>query len=238
MNVTEAVATRRSIRRFSSQSVEEPLLREILTKAARAPSGGNIQPWHIHVVMGDRMTALKSIVAKKVVEAPKGEGTEYDIYPKVLGEEYRARIFEVGERLYSRLGIAREDKAGRAAWFARNFEFFGAPVGLFCYVDRHHGPPQWSDLGMYLQTVMLLLREAGLDSCPQECWALYHSTLDAFLGVPTEHMLFTGMSIGWRDQEAAENQVEMPRVALSSFARFHVSGDEPAEAAAAVRRKS
>jgi nitroreductase len=223
MNVSEAIATRRSIRKFTARSVDATLLRDILTRAARAPSGGNMQPWHIHVVMGDRMVALKALVARRVKEAPQGEGTEYDIYPKILRDEYRARTFDVGQLMYERLGIAREDKAGRAAWFARNFEFFGAPVGLFCYVDRDHGPPQWSDLGMYLQTVMLLLREAGLDSCPQECWALYHNTLDAFLQAPAEQMLFTGMSIGWRDPDAQENQVEMPRVPLADFARFHGS---------------
>ena len=221
MTVTEAVVSRRSIRNFTSQPVDEALLREILSKAARAPSGGNIQPWHIHVVMGERLDALKAIVGRKVAEAPKGEGTEYDIYPKVMRKEYSDRTFDVGQRLYERMGIAREDKAGRAAWFARNFEFFGAPVGLFCYIDRNHGPPQWSDLGMYLQTVMLLLREAGLDSCPQECWALYPKTIGEFLGAPAEQMLFTGMSIGWRNADAPENQVEMPRVPLANFAQFH-----------------
>ena len=221
MNVSEAVVTRRSIRRFTSRPVDPDVLRGLIERAARAPSGGNIQPWHIHVVIGERMADLRAVIQRRVIEAPKGEGTEYDIYPKNLAPEYAARTFDVGRRLYEHLGIARDDKAGRAAWFARNFDFFGAPVGLFCYVDRDHGPPQWSDLGMYLQTLMLLLREAGMDSCPQECWALYHRTLDAFLDIPAQHMLFTGMSIGWRDSEAPENQVEAPRVPLDEFVRFH-----------------
>tara|TARA_R110000772_G_scaffold173113_5_gene285070 strand:+ start:3711 stop:4310 length:600 start_codon:yes stop_codon:yes gene_type:complete len=197
------------------------ILRTVLEKAARAPSGGNIQPWHIHVVTGNRMEQLKTLVAQRVSEAPQGEGTEYDIYPKNLADEYGARTFEIGRQIYERLGIPREDKAGRAKWFARNFEFFGAPVGLFCYVDRNHGPPQWSDLGMYLQTLMLLLREAGLDSCPQECWALYHKTVGGFLNAPDGQMLFTGMSIGWRDPDAPENQIETPRVPMEEFAQFH-----------------
>ena len=221
MNVSEAVATRRAIRRFTSRPVELDLLRDLLAKASRAPSGGNLQPWHLHVVTGDAIARLKALVAPRVAAHPMGERPEYDIYPRKLAPEYGARTFDVGRRLYERLGIPREDKAGRAAWFARNFEFFGAPVGLFCYVDRDHGPPQWSDLGMYLQTLMLLLREAGLDSCPQECWALYPRTVDGFLGVPNNHMLFAGMAIGWRDPDAPENQVEMPRVPVSAFARFH-----------------
>lgn len=222
MNVSEAVASRRSVRRFLDRPVDPELLRDLLARATRAPSGGNLQPWHIHVVSGGKLAELKAIVAKRLMEAPKGEGTEYDIYPKIFDAPYRQRNFEIGQLLYERLGIPREDKAGRARWFARNFEFFGAPVGLFCYVDRNHGPPQWSDLGMYLQTVMLLLREAGLDSCPQECWALYHRTISDFLGTPPEQMLFTGMSIGWSDPDAAENHVTSPRAPVEDVIRFHL----------------
>ncbi|MDB5430880.1 MAG: dehydrogenase [Caulobacter sp.] len=224
MKVSDAVASRRSVRRFLDRPVDADLLRDILERATRAPSGGNIQPWHISVVMGEELEALKTLVASRVAEAPHGEGTEYDIYPKQLAPAYRERTFAVGQLLYERMGIPREDKVGRARWFARNFEFFGAPVGLFCHVERDHGPPQWADLGMYLQTVMLLLREAGLDSCPQECWALYHRTVDGFLGMSPQLMLFAGMSIGWGDPDAPENQVAMPRAA--NTIRFHSKSAE------------
>ena len=136
-------------------------------------------------------------------------------------EPYRSRTFEVGEGLYGRLGIPREDKKARARWFARNFQFFGAPAGLFCYVHRNNGAPQWSDLGMYLQTLMLLLREQGLDSCPQECWAIYPKTLESFLGTPSELMLFTGMAIGWKDPAEPANSFVPQRAALEEYAHFH-----------------
>lgn len=29
-----------------------------------------------------------------------------------------------------------------------NWNCFGAPAALFCYIDRDLGLPQWSDLGM------------------------------------------------------------------------------------------
>lgn len=227
MHVSEAVATRQSVRRFLDRDVDLSLLRQLLEKALRAPSGGNIQPWHIHVVAGDRLADLKAIMARRIEEAPGGEGTEYDIYPKELTAPYRDRTFEVGQLLYARLGIPREDKAGRARWFARNFTFFGAPVGLFCYVDRRHGPPQWSDLGMYLQTLMLLLTENGLASCAQECWALYHRTISEFLDAPPDHMLFAGMSIGWRDPDAPANDVRTPRASIHDTVRFHVNSTGP-----------
>ena len=220
MDVSTAIATRRSVRGFTDKEVDADLIREILTKAARAPSGGNLQPWHIHVVGGAELDRLKQIMATRIFEAPKGEETEYDIYPKALASPYRDRRFQVGEDMYARLGIPREDKAARMQWFARNFNFFGAPLALFCYVHRNMGPPQWSDLGMYLQNVMLLLREAGLDSCPQECWAIYPETVGKFLNPPADQMLFTGMAIGHKDPDEPVNALEAERAPLEEFAEF------------------
>ena len=226
MNVSEAVATRRSVRDFLDRPVDSALLRDILERAAAAPSGGNLQPWVIHVVTGAALARLKAVMAERLRDAPAGEGTEYAIYPTEPVPAYRERSFAVGEALYGHLGIAREDKAGRRAWFARNYQFFGAPVGLFCFIDRRAGPPQWSDCGMFLQTLMLLLREAGLDSCAQECWAMYHRTIAGFVGAPAEEMLFTGMAIGWKNPDAPANRLVPARVPLGEFARFHQ--DSPA----------
>ena len=184
MNVSDAISSRRSVRGFLDRPVDPAVIRRVVEKAARAPSGGNLQPWHIDVIGGEPLAELKAIMAQRVFEMPKGEPTEYDIYPKVLPEPHSRYRFEVGEELYRALGIPRENKAGRMMWFARNFNFFGAPVALFCTVVRTMGPPQWSDLGMYLQSLMLLLREEGLDSCPQECWAIYPQTIRTFLGTP------------------------------------------------------
>ncbi|MBC7989242.1 MAG: nitroreductase family protein, partial [Luteimonas sp.] len=128
MLVSEAVASRRSVRGFLPDPVDGAVIRRVLERASRAPSGGNLQPWHIDVVGGADLDALKAIMAKRVFEAPKGEPTEYDIYPKELPEPYRRYRFEVGEDLYGALGIPRENKLARMMWFARNFQFFGAPV--------------------------------------------------------------------------------------------------------------
>lgn len=220
VDVSEAIATRRSVRGFLDRPVDPALLREIIEKAARAPSGGNLQPWHIYVVGGDELTRLKEIMAGRIVEVPRGEDMEYDIYPKALGEPYASRRFQVGEEMYGHVGIPREDREARRRWFARNFMFFGAPVALFCYVSRTMGPPQWSDLGMYLENVMLLLREAGLDSCPQECWAMYPKTIGSFLDAPDAWMLFTGMAIGWKDPDDPANKLHAKRVPLAEFAEF------------------
>jgi nitroreductase len=219
--VATAVRSRKSVRAFLDQDVSRPLLEEVLTLAARAPSGGNLQPWRLRVLSGAAMSAFKEVMRARVREAPEGEAPfEYEIYPKDLGEPYRTSRFEIGERLYASLGVPRDDKAGRRRQFARNFEFFGAPAALLCFVDRGMGPPQWADLGMYLQTVMLLLRERGLHSCSQEAWSLYHRTVRAFVAAPPEWLLFCGMAIGYEDAAAPVNAMESPRAGFKDFAAW------------------
>ena len=223
--VSEAVATRRSVHDFLPDPVPESLLRRILTQAALAPSGGNLQPWHVVVLTDAPLSRLVERVSARAAACPRGEAAEYPIYPSPLGEPYRSRRFAVGEAMYALLGIPREDRDARRAWFARNYRLFGAPVGLFCFIDRAMGAAQFSDLGMFLQTIMLLLREAGYDSCPQEAWAMFAPTVYDVLGTPPELMLFCGLAIGRANPEAAVNRLRSARVAPDEFARFE--GFEP-----------
>lgn len=204
MNVSEAVAARRSVRGFLETPVDPTLLTRLARAAARAPSGGNLQPWHVDIVTGDAMVRLKAIMAEKQA-AGIVETAAYDIYPRELVGPYKDRRFQVGMALYGALGIDRSDADARGREFRRNFQFFGAPAAIFCTVDRRMGPPQWSDLGMYLQSFMLLAVEAGLATCAQECWALYPETLGTFLGTPPERMMFCGMAVGYEDTSAPAN---------------------------------
>lgn len=220
MNVSEAVASRRSVRGFLDTPVSGETIRRVLAKASRSPSGGNTQPWHIQVIAGEPLASLKTTMQGKIAEGPANEPTEYDIYPKEFVPPYKDRNFKVGQDMYGCIGIPREDKDARRKWFQRNFQFFGAPLALFCSVDRRMGPPQWSDLGMFLQTVMLLLREEGLDSCAQECWAIYPKTIGAFLELPPERMLFCGMAIGYADPNEPANRLVSERAPLEEFASF------------------
>ena len=218
MKVSDALASRKSVRAFTDAPVDPAVIRRVLTTASRAASGGNLQPWHVDVVGGAELDALKAIMRDRLAKGP--ETPEYAIYPEVLGDAYKARRFAVGEAMYAAIGVPREDKAGRMRWFMRNFQFFDAPLALFTTVARTMGPPQWSDLGMFLQSVMLLLREEGLDSCAQECWAIYPETIRNFLGTPPERMLFCGMAIGHRDPDAAVNALVTDRAPLAEFATF------------------
>jgi len=144
----------------------------------------------------------------------------YDIYPQPLGEPYRSSRFKIGEDMYAAIGVGREDKAGRFAQFAQNLDFFGAPAAFFCFIDRQMGPPQWSDLGMFLQTFMLLAQEAGLETCAQEAWAVHEAAVAEFVGAPGELQIFCGMAIGHEDTEHPINSVVSEREPLDVFTTF------------------
>ena len=219
MDVTTAVFKRRSIRHFTNQTVDPALLRAVLDKARAAPSGGNLQPWHATVLTDESLSQLKQEMGAALMAPPGSEMPEYRIYPEALPDPWRARRGANGEALYAALGIAREDKTGRFAQLARNFEFFGAPVGLFVHMPRLMGPPQWADLGIWLQTVMLLLVEVGLGSCPQEAWSAYPETVRRVAQIPQDHLLFCGLAIGWPDLTAA-NDFPNPRAPLEETVRF------------------
>ena len=216
MNVTEAVAARVSIRAFRPDPVPGELVRELLEAAHRAPSGGNLQPWRVHAMTGAPLEALKAKVAAKL----GGEEAEYDVYPPDLWEPLRTRRYQCGEDLYATIDIPREDKPARLRQLFKNTQFFGAPVGLFFFLDRRVGPPQWADVGMYMQTFMLLAVERGLATCAQEFWARYPKTVGEAIGIPDDHMLFSGMALGYADESAPINALRTRRDPFDVWARM------------------
>jgi len=221
MNVSEAVATRRSVRAFLPDAVSREQIEDVLAKAQRAPSGGNVQPWNATVLTGEPLTRLYSAVAEAIPKGRAAHAPEYDIYPRGLAGAYEERRVGIGETMYASMAITREDKAARLKWFMRNFQGFGAPVLMLVHTPRYMGPPQWADIGMWLQTVMLLLREAGLDSCPQEAWAVYSPQIRATVAIPDDHIFFCGLAIGRRDPEAPVNRFAVPRAPLSESIEFN-----------------
>lgn len=181
-SVTDAILSRRAIRAFSDRPVREDTLRQIMDTARFAPSGCNFQPWEATILTGEPLRELYA----KMARTPMQDPIEYVIQPVDLPAEYLARLAENGERQYSAEGISRDDIDARREFSMRNFRGFGAPALLLCYLPRVMGPPQWSDIGMWLQTVMLLLREAGLDSCPQESLSMYGKLIKDHVGVSDE----------------------------------------------------
>ena len=154
MDVFEAVASRYSCRAFLPTPIPEMTVRDIIERAARAPSAGNMQPWRVYALAGKRVEDLKTLMAPRMAtELPKGEGADYTIYPEPLTEPYKMRRFQVGELLYRTIDIPREDKRARYRQYSRNYQFFDAPVALFFAREKAHGPAQWADIGGFLQTV-------------------------------------------------------------------------------------
>ena len=224
MNVSEAVRARHSVRAFLPTPVAAATVREILELAGRAPSGGNLQPWRVHALAGAALDELRHTVAARFA-AGERETPRYAVYPERLWEPYRSRRFDAGVQRYGALGAHNKDPAAHAELSARNHAFFGAPVGLLFFLDRRLGSPQWADLGMYLQTVMLLATERGLDTCPQESWSNWPDTVAQFLCVPDELMLFAGMALGYRDPEHPLNAYRTPRAPFADFAELHGFAD-------------
>ena len=221
--VSEAVTTRRSMRAFSDKPVDGALVRRLLDVARWSPSGGNLQPWHVTVLSGGPLEELKRIMRVKpdgFVNSPEGAG--YEIYPPDLPEPYKTRRSRCGEMMYATMNIARTDKAARLGFVAGNFVFWNAPVGMFFSLGRRMGPPQWSDLGMYIQTLMLLAREAGLHTCPQESWTNWHRTIGAYLALPADRILFCGLALGYADESAPVNTLRTERAPLQEFADFPI----------------
>ncbi|MFI6245315.1 nitroreductase [Streptomyces sp. NPDC051016] len=218
MDVYEAVASRRAVRAFTDRPVPRETLERVLSAAAWAPSGSNIQPWHIYVLTGAPLAELKKRAGERLAAGDPWDEPEYEQYPPVLKSPYRERRSAFGEQRYGALGIAREDLEARQRAAAGNWDCFGAPAALFCYVDRDMGRPQWSDLGMFLQTVMLLLRAEGLHSCPQMAWAKFRRTVAEIVSPPEGLVLFCGMSIGFEDvTERAPRTTRAPLAETVTF---------------------
>jgi nitroreductase len=219
-SVAQAISSRRSVRAFLPRPVERALVAELLEAAARAPSGGNLQPWHVDVLTGEPLEALKAAVQAGFALGAARAGMELTVYPSPLPEPYRARRHASGEALYGAIGIPREDRPARLTQFARNFEAFGAPVVLFFSLDRIFDRPQWAHLGMFMQNLMLLAEERGLATCPQEAWAAAYGTVAEHLRLPEDRILYCGMALGYADEDAPINALRTERAPLADFATF------------------
>ena len=220
MQLEQILNKRKSCRAFLDRPIDPQLLRSIISKAARAPSNGNLQPWQIYIVTGAALASLKQTTKQLVDDQVPLQTPEYQVYPKPLKNMYDQRRQEIGEDLYRVLGISREDRQKRRGQFAKNALMFNAPVGVFAYIDRSLSYGQWMDLGMYLQSVMLLCEGYGLATCAQGYWTFFHETVRQTTGAPDDLMLACGIAIGFEDQDAPINKVRSSRVAVEDFAIF------------------
>lgn len=217
MTVSQAVLSRRSIRAFKPDAVPLDVLQRIMDTARWSPSGCNFQPWEATIITGAPLAELQ----QKMLASPFQDPLEYSWSDPEVIPECKARLQHVGASMYQAMGIGRADAEARERFVRSNVMSFGAPAVLMCYFDRRMGSPQWSDVGMWLQTIMLLLREEGLDSCPQEFLAMHARLIKEFIGVSDEsHIFFCGVAMGYRVEDAAVNGFEREREPVEGKVRF------------------
>lgn len=219
-SVTDAMNTRLTVRDFLETPVEKSVLKRIFETARRTPSGGNLQPWNVHVLTGEKLNTFRSDVVAKMIQG-KTEKNTYPAYPSPLWEPMRTWRYKVGEDMYALLSIPREDHKGRLRQVGKNFTFFGAPVGVLITVDKRMNAPQFMDVGIYLQSLMLLAREHGLHTAPQGAWRAFPDTIKAHTGHPDEQHILVGLAMGYANPEAPVNQLITDRAALEELVHFY-----------------
>jgi nitroreductase len=220
--VDAAIVTRRSVRGFLPTEVPRPVLEDILRVASRAPSGTNTQPWRVTVLTGEAKAALSAKI-RAIHENPTElarHQEEYAYYPTEWISPFIDRRRKVGWDLYGLLGLTREDKAGMHRQHGRNYDFFGAPVGLMFSISRTLRQGSWLDYGMFLQSVMVAARGRGLDTCPQAAFMRFHRVIMEHIGAPADEMFVCGMSLGHADPDAVANRLVTEREPVSAFTRF------------------
>lgn len=217
--VDAAITSRRLLRAFLPTPVPRATVEHLLDVAARAPSGTNMQPWRAHAMAGERLLRFCDTVEAAFLAGVPDE-RDYRYYPETFFEPYLSRRREVGWGLYSLLGIGRGDTGKMRLQLARNFRFFGAPVGLIFTIDRRLEIGSWLDYGMFLQNIMVATRGLGLDTCPQAAFAGMANIVRAALGLPFQDVIVCGMAIGYADPDAVENTLRTTRVPARDFTIF------------------
>ena len=220
--VDAAITSRRSVRAFLPTTVPNEVVQKILSTAARAPSGTNIQPWRVYVLTGSRLKQLSDAIlsAYNDPEIAKPHAEEYPYYPKQWVSPYLERRRKIGWDLYGLLGITREDKAKMHHQHGRNYAFFDAPVGLIFSIDRVLEQGSWLDYGMFLQNIMVAARGRGLDTCPQAAFNPFHRVIHEQLQMSENEALVCGMALGYANPDAVENRLTTERESIDVWTTF------------------
>lgn len=218
--VDDAIMSRRSVRAFLPDMIDDETIRDILTVAARAPSGTNMQPWRVYVTKGGTKQRITDAIMNSGIRAEKADWDEYRYYPTQFFEPYLTRRRANGFGLYGALGIGRREVDKMRAQHDRNFVFFDAPVGMIFTIDRRLNQGSWIDYGMFLQNIMVAARGRGLHTCPQAAFAPYHRQIRPVLGIPDEEIVVCGMALGYEDTSKPENAFRTEREPLEEWVTF------------------
>jgi nitroreductase len=219
--VDDAINTRLSTRAFLPTPVDRATVEHLLKLSARSASGSNIQPWRVRVIAGE----IKDRVTKSIFDAVARDGfepyqREWNYYPVNWREPFLGRRRKIGWDMYSLLGVPKGDFEGTQRARMRNYEFFGAPVGMIFTLDEDLEIGSWLDLGIYLGTLMIAARGHGLHTCPQAAFADFHKVIRPILGIPEKEIIVCGMALGHIDPDAPINTLVSERAPLADFASF------------------
>ena len=221
MNVKDAFISRRSVRRFLPDLVSKDKINNILECSAFAPSGHNIQPWHVYVVEGRKKEAITNSILDSINDgSAKNFKQEFDYYPTEWFEPFVSRRRAVGFELYKLLDIGRDDFKARDKQMQENFHFFGAPVGMFITMDRRLATGTFMDVGMFIQSILVGARGEGLHTCGQVAFTKFHTLIADQLNFKENEMLVCGVSIGYEDTNAPENALRVKKLDYSEFTTF------------------
>jgi nitroreductase len=224
----ELISSRHSVRAYLDKPVQKTWIAEILDIAAKAPSGSNIQPWKVYVLEGAKKASLVQKVCALhedlFLHPTKSElyRPDYAYYPSIWVSPFLERRRKNGWGLYSLLGIEKGEKEKMHQQHRKNFEFFGAPVGLFFTAHRSLEGGSLIDYGMFLQNLMLAAKARGLDTCPQAAWNSFSEVIMSHIGASEEEKLICGMSLGWSDQTQVVNTFMTPRLSAETFTTWLV----------------
>ena len=218
MSVADAVSKRVSTRAFKSTPIPEAQLQTIFGSAQLAPSNCNVQPWQVYVVSGEKKDALKNALIQEVMKGQPPK-PDFDWVIRYDGA-HKERQYGSANALYSAMGIERDNKPARQMAMLKNWAFFDAPHVAFFTMDKYLNIMGAVDLGIYAQTLALLLADNGLASCFQGALGQFPEPARALFELPEERGILFGMSFGYADETAEVNNARTDRAPLSEAVQF------------------
>lgn len=218
MNVSQTVESRVSCRGYKKEPVEQALLQEIFTKAQQSPSNCNVQPWQVLVVSVKKKDELKNKLIQNVMQQQK-PNPDFNWNVAYTGE-HRDRQFGAANALYSAMDIGREEKQKRQMAMLRNWAFFDAPHVAIFTLDKYLDIMGAVDMGIYAQTLSLLLQEQGISSCMQGALGQFPGPIRDMFELPEERGILFGMSFGYADDNANVNKARTDRAELGESVIF------------------
>jgi len=212
MSLIEAIENRRSVRGYKSDPVPQHIIDEILSLAQKSPSNCNVQPWQVLLASGDSCDELRNRLSSAFL-AGKPMKPDFPSDLKFQGI-MRQRQVECAQALYGAMGIERSDKIGRAKATARNYRFFDAPHVLFISMKKEFNQAIAVAIGIYAQTLMLLMTAFGIGSCAQASIAYYPNIIREYFSLDESEGILFGISFGYEDSQIDANNARTNRADL------------------------